>query len=105
MRGESMLNRRVFFEAGAATGALCGLARAAGSSGAPIVPAPDMLPPLYRVVVDERFVCSAGFRGGVASGGCVVRGVRGDVTDLWFYELAPRWRELPAPIAGLTGAD
>ena len=64
-----------------------------------------MPPPLYRVVVDERFEAGAGFASRVAALGAAVRGIRGDVTELWFYELAPRWREQPAPIAGLTGAD
>ncbi len=96
-----MLNRRGFLGAGLASCAVPWLG-AAGSPG-PIVAA--AVPRLYRVVVDQRSEAGAGFRAGVAAHGEVVRAIRGDVTELWFYELAPRWRDRPAPIAGLTGAD
>jgi hypothetical protein len=105
-----MLNRRGFLGAGMASCALPWLASVAGPS-AQAVPSGQPgawarpSPPLYRVVVDERFEAGAGFRAGVAARGAEVRGIRGDVTELWFYELAPRWREQAAPIAGLTAAD
>jgi hypothetical protein len=80
-----MLNRRVFLEAGLASCSLPWLARADGSA-----------PPLYRVVVDQSFDAGAGFIASVAASGAPVRGIRGDVTELWFYKLAPRWRDLRA---------
>src|ERR1700681_3489325 len=100
-----MLNRRVFLESGLATCSVPWLATADGSSGPLDAAAAVATPPLYCVVVDDRFQCGAGFRAGVASGGIAVRRIRGDVTELWFHELAPRWRVQPAPIAGLTAAD
>ena len=27
---------------------------------------------------------------------------RGDVTDVWFHDLAPRWKQGPAAVAGVT---
>jgi len=96
-----MLNRRGFLGAGLAGCALPWLGAAASSAQAvPVAPLP-----LYRVVVDRRFQAATGFGDSVAARGAVVRAIRGDVTELWFYELAPRWRERPVPIAGLTGAE
>jgi hypothetical protein len=31
-----------------------------------------------------------------------VHAIRGDITDLWFHDLDLRWKQGPAPIAGLT---
>ncbi len=34
-----------------------------------------------------------------------MRAICGDVTDLWFNELSVRWKQGPAPIAGLTARN
>jgi hypothetical protein len=77
-----MLNRRGFLGAGLASCAVPWLGAAGSSAQAA---APTVVPlPLYRVVVDQRFVAGAGFRASGAARGAAVRAIRGDVTELWF---------------------
>lgn len=99
-----MLNRRVFLEAGLAASALPLLARA-GPIAAVDAPVPQPPLSLYRTIADERFQAGRGFATVAARSGAVVLGTSGDITDLWYEDLAPRWREQPAAIAGLTAAD
>jgi len=56
----------------------------------------------YRAIYDERFEAGRRFAGEAANHGWVTRGIRGDVTQVWFHELDVRWKRGPAPIAGLT---
>jgi len=99
-----MLNRRVFLEAGLAASALPLLAHA-GPIAAVNAPVPQPPLSLYRMIADERFQAGRGFAAIAARSGAVVLGTSGDITDLWYDDLAPRWREEPAAIAGLTAAD
>jgi hypothetical protein len=76
---------------------------------------------LYKVVFEERFSASRMFGAEAKRLGASVHGLRGevtdvqyppqygpfraaviDVTDLWYHDLYYRWRQSPAPIAGLT---
>jgi hypothetical protein len=60
---------------------------------------------IHRFIIDERFPESR-----VVSHQYVLRrvptsSVKGDVTDLWFHDLSRLWKQGPAAIAGVTGAD
>lgn len=59
----------------------------------------------FRAVYDRRFAGGHAFAQVASSRGWAVRAIAGDVTSLWYDELAPRWREAPAVIAGLTTPD
>jgi hypothetical protein len=56
----------------------------------------------YRAIYDERFEAGRRFATAAASRGWTTRAIRGDVTLVWFHELAVRWQRGPAPIVGLT---
>jgi len=57
---------------------------------------------LYAVIFDERFAEARRFAGIARQRGVRTRGVRGDVTDLWYHELRPLWSRGAAAIAGVT---
>jgi hypothetical protein len=59
-------------------------------------------PPPFRAIYDERFPDGRRFASDASSRGWVTRAIRGDVTNVWFHELAVRWKQGPAAIAGLT---
>ena len=59
-------------------------------------------PSLYRVIFDQRFAASRQFGTEARFQGHAVSGFNGDITNVWFNELRPRWKEGPAAIAGLT---
>ena len=61
-------------------------------------------PALWRAIHDQRFAAARAFAAKARGRGWMVRAIAGDVTDLWFDELAPRWKEGPAAIAGVTTA-
>jgi hypothetical protein len=58
--------------------------------------------PLHAAVFDERFAEAVRFGAAARERGLGVRGLRGDVTDLWYEELQPLWTHRAVPIAGLT---
>ncbi len=58
--------------------------------------------PFYKVIFDHRFQASREFGGEMEKLGAKVHGIHGDITDLWFHDLYHRWKEGPAPIAGMT---
>ena len=60
---------------------------------------------IHRAIYDERFDAGLAFAADARRRGWTVRAIRGDVTDLWFNELALRWKQGPAPIAGLTAKN
>jgi hypothetical protein len=60
------------------------------------------LPAPFRAIYDERFDAGRRFASEASARGWVTRAIRGDVTNVWFHELAVRWKRGPAPIAGLT---
>lgn len=59
-------------------------------------------PGLYKVLFDQRFAASREFGRDAQIAGHPVHGFNGDITDVWYRDLNPRWKTGPAPIAGLT---
>lgn len=59
----------------------------------------------YRAIYDERFKAGHVFSAEAAQRGWTTRAIRGDITQVWYRELAPRWRHGPAAIAGVTTAQ
>ena len=97
-----MTSRREFLHMGVAALALpisagAGLSLAGSAwSGEPAAM------PLYKVVFDERFAACRAFAGEAQQLGLPTHAIRGDVTNLWYHDLSARWKQSPAPIAGLT---
>ncbi len=56
----------------------------------------------FRALYDERFEAGRAFSTAALNRGWITRAIRGDVTKVWFRELAPRWRSGPAPLTGVT---
>lgn len=98
-----MTNRRQFLYSGLAaatvgvvTGGMVLPGMAAGSM-------PSKRVEYHGVIFDQRFVASLGFARAVgASAGDAYGLSDGDITELWFNDLDPRWRKTPDVIAGLT---
>ncbi len=61
--------------------------------------------PVHRAVYDERYASSRAFGRMAALKGWPLAPIRGDITQLWFHDLALEWKRRPAAVAGLTGAD
>jgi hypothetical protein len=102
-----MGNRREFLLGGLAGGAAVAVAGlpVAGAGTAARVPLPPRAAsaaPLYRLIVDERFSVTHGLLAAARGQGVASSAIDGDVTDVWFNDLDLRWRQGPAPIAGLT---
>jgi hypothetical protein len=97
MQQDDRLNRRNFIGAG---GIALAFATAPRSWGLSI----DSLAP-YRAIYDERYEAGRMFSAEAAHRGWITRAIRGDVTKVWFRELAPRWRRSPAAITGVTTAQ
>jgi hypothetical protein len=57
---------------------------------------------LYAALFDRRFSDSRLFSWAAQQRGIAIREISGDVTDVWYSELHPRWKEAAAPIAGVT---
>jgi hypothetical protein len=82
------------------------LRAAAASAPAASLPAdPGVAAAPYRTVVDERFAAARALGAQARARGWAVSAIQGDVTQLWYADLALRWRSGPAPIAGLTTAS
>jgi hypothetical protein len=88
------LNRRGFIGAG-------GVALAFAAAPMSWAVSRDSLTP-YRAIYDERFDAARAFAAEALDHGWVTKAIRGDVTKVWFRELAPRWRLGPAAITGVT---
>lgn len=58
--------------------------------------------PLYAALFDRRFSDSRLFSWAAQQRGIEIRSISGDVTDVWYSELHPRWKESAVPIAGVT---
>ena len=93
-----MTDRRSFISGSAALAAAAAAAPGLASAGRPSGR-------LYKAVIDTRFAESLGFAREAARAGLPLARIRGDVTDLWFHDLGPRWKAGQAAVAGLTGAD
>jgi hypothetical protein len=97
-----MINRRQILQAGIAATSLplvTGLARAPERSVAAHVLDHGSL---YKVLFDRRFAAARSFGREAVRWGAPVQGFDGDITDVWYHDLALRWRQGPAPIGGLT---
>ena len=86
--------RRQFVGVGSAALALAAAPAALSISEVPVTP--------FRALYDERFEGGRRFASEACDRGWVIRAIRGDVTHVWFHELALRWKRGPAPIAGVT---
>lgn len=93
-----MANRREFMQAGLAASMMPILVTA---KELPPQPAAAVFP-FYKVIFDHRFPASREFGSEMEKLGADVFGIHGDITDLWFHDLSLRWKESPAPIAGMT---
>ena len=93
-----MANRRELIKAGLAASVLpMDLIARQARAQAPLA--------IHRAIYDERFDAGHAFAVQARRRGWSVRAIRGDVTDLWFNELSVRWKQSPAPIAGLTAKN
>jgi len=59
-------------------------------------------PSLYKVLFDTRFAASRSFGRDAQWRGQPAHGFDGDITQIWYHDLHPRWQKGPAAIAGLT---
>lgn len=91
-------SRREFLQAGLVASVLPVTLSATGSA----FPPPNARASFYKVIFDERFPASVLFGEGWKALGAPVHAIRGDITDLWFYDLDVQWKKRPVPIAGLT---
>lgn len=57
---------------------------------------------VHRAIYDRTLEAGRAFAAEAAARGWTTAAIDGDVTDLWFHDLGPRWRQGPAPIAGVT---
>ncbi len=94
MPHEHRFTRRQFVAAGTAVLAVAAAHPARSLSKIPLTP--------FRAIYDERFEVARRFANDAIDRGWVTRAIRGDVTQVWFHELAVRWKRGPAAIAGLT---
>ena len=94
MPHEYRFTRRQFVGAGTAVLAVAAARPARSLSEIPVTP--------FRAIYDERFAAGRRFASDAVERGWVTRAIRGDVTQVWFHELAVRWKRGPAAIAGLT---
>jgi hypothetical protein len=97
-----MTSRRSFLQMGAAVLALPLSLRADSSSAFLALGEPARVR-LYKAIFDQRFPASRAFATEIQSLGVPVQGIKGDITEVWFYDLYARWKQEQAAIAGLTG--
>jgi hypothetical protein len=57
---------------------------------------------LYRVLFDNRFAPARSFGRAAAWRGESVQGFDGDITNIWFHDLHPRWQKGAVAIGGFT---
>ena len=60
---------------------------------------------IHRAIYDRRFAAGRAFAVEAAAKGWTTAAIEGDVTEVWYHQLDPRWRQGPAPIAGVTDAN
>lgn len=90
-----MSTRREFLEGGlVAATALMGPIPAFAAE-APVVP-------LYAAIYDVRFAASRSFAAEAHLRGTSVKGIRGQVHDLWHDDLYHHWNAQPMALAGMT---
>lgn len=89
-----MPNRRGFLQAGIAVSFLPVLSRSTLAASAPIV--------FDQVVFDQRFAVARDFARRAQQAGLKCAVIQGDITDLYFHNLALRWKSGTTTIAGIT---
>jgi len=89
-----MTNRREILQAALAAAAVLPGYQALGA-------VPGTMP-LYKVLYDPRPPAGLAFAASARRGGATLHATRGDVTDVWFNELQPQWRQHRTATAGLT---
>src|SRR5262249_30859894 len=97
-----MINRRRVLQSGLAA---TSLPLSAGVSLTPLTTAQARAldqPALYKVLFDQRFAASREFGREALWRGQSVHGFDGDITQVWYHDLHPRWQKGPAAIAGFT---
>jgi hypothetical protein len=97
-----MINRRQVLQSGLAA---TSIPLVAGVSLAPLQSAHARVlaqPSLFRVLFDRRFAASREFGRNAQWHGQNVQGFNGDITNIWYQDLHPRWQHGPAAIAGFT---
>jgi hypothetical protein len=57
---------------------------------------------LYKVLIDTRFAAARAFAHTAQWRGEPVYGFNGDITNVWYHDLHPRWQQGRAAIAGFT---
>lgn len=92
-RGGLVTDRRTLAKAGAA-----GVALAAGSPA--FADARSLA--LYKAIYDSGHAEGRAFAAQMARHGVAATAITGDITALWYDDLYHRWKDGPAPIAGLT---
>jgi hypothetical protein len=97
-----MVNRRDVVLGGFAVATFPIFADAVGARSTAPVRQSSVATPLYKVIYDERFAASVEFGREARARGFAVHAIRGDMTELWYYDLDPKWKQEPAAIAGLT---
>jgi len=60
---------------------------------------------IHRAIYDRRFEAGRAFAAEARARGWTTVAIEGDVTDLWYHHLDLRWRQGPAPVAGVTQAN
>ena len=95
-----MANRREFLQLSAAT---LGIMAAPVKALAGVDPSQVM--PFQRVIYDERYEECLAFASAARAMGARTRGIREDVTELWYGDLRGELARNPGLIAGLTSAS
>jgi hypothetical protein len=100
-----MISRRQMLQSGLAASSLplvAGVSLVGGSFPQSVHARALEQPGLYTVLFDQRFAASREFGRHAQWQGQRVQGFNGDITNVWFNDLHPRWRQSPAAIAGFT---
>ncbi len=109
-----MLTRRDLLQAGAAISVVPGVlaARLAGATGSQLPAGTESLseptlalPSFHTVLFDSRFAQAREFGAEGARLQMNVRGFDGDITNVWFRELAPVWRSIANREMAVATAD
>jgi hypothetical protein len=98
-----MVSRRTILQGAAAAASLPILARVAWEPHPRAAPATALEhPSLYTVLVDQRFAAARAFGRNAVGRGHSVHTFEGDITNVWYHDLYPRWQHGRAAIAGFT---
>ena len=95
-----MASRRQFIQSGLALSAvsLTGIPAFAPRAGEPHVPSLR----IERFVFDARFAAAVELARHAARHGMPLAETSGDLTDLWYHDFDPRWKQAPMALAGMT---